>query len=195
MSSVPKSQREEHDFMASHKLREIRSAVTDLARNDFGYDKEKLEEQIKRFEEGMANIDPEKKLQIVAKWRDKNESFYSDFVEEETSITRDILRQAVKWYEMGNSIFPSGESKLMEYCDRRKFLNYAIGELFVLKQELQYIAETLPGNKNRFEYITNEIKTEVSLIKGVRRAANKFLKGNDAKRPQGRKNPHNKKQG
>lgn len=176
MSSVPKSRREEHDFQAFHKLREIRKAVTDLAINDFGYDREKLEEKIKRFESSLTSLDPEKKAEVVERMRRKNESFYSDFVDEETTETRDILRKAVFEFELGNSVFPSGEAKLMEYCERRKHLNKAVGWMNCLKQELLYIAETLPGDKNRYKSLTEEIETEISMIKGVRRSANRFLK-------------------
>ena len=176
MSSVPKSRREEHDFQAFHKLREIRKAVTDLAINDFGYDRDKFEEKIQRFESGLTNLEPEKKAEVVERMRRKNESFYSDFVQEETIETRDILRKVVFEFELGNSIFPSGEAKLMEFCERRKHLNKAVGWMNCLKQELLYIAETLPGDKNRYESLTKEIETEISMIKGVRRAANRFLK-------------------
>jgi hypothetical protein len=188
MSSVPKSRREKHDFMASHKLREIRKLVTELAINDFGYDKDRLEKKIKRFEDGLTNMDPERKADIVRRMREKNESYYANFVAEETIETRKILRKITQEFELGNSIFPSGDALLMEYCEKRKHLDNAIGWLYCLKQELQYIAETLPGDKNRFEYLTGvqedergEIENEISLIKGVRRAANKFLKAKKKK--------------
>ena len=188
MSSVPKSRREDHDFMASHNLREIRKRITELAVNDFGYDKDRLEEKIKKFEDGL-NIEPERKKEIVERMRKKNESYYADFVEEETKETRAILRKVVQEFELGNSIFPSGDTKYMEFCEKRKHLDEAIGWLFCLKQELQYIAETLPGDKNRFASLAGdpnndggEIEKEISLIKGVRRAANKFLKAEGEKK-------------
>ena len=188
MSSVPKSRREDHDFMASHNLREIRKRITELAVNDFGYDKDRLEEKIKKFEDGL-NIEPERKKEIVERMRKKNESYYADFVDEETKETRAILRKVVQEFELGNSIFPSGDTKYMEFCEKRKHLDEAIGWLFCLKQELQYIAETLPGDKNRFVSLAGdpnngggEIEKEISLIKGVRRAANKFLKSDGEKK-------------
>ena len=203
MSSVPKSRREEHDFMASHNLREIRKRVTEMAINDFGYDRDRLEEKIKKFEDSLVNIEPERKAEIVARMRKKNESYYADFVDEETEVTRDLLRKAVCEFELGNSIFPSGDARLMEYCEKRKHLDMAVGWLFCLKQELQYIAETLPGDKNRFESLTGyeddkecegakkrkgAIEIEIALIKGVRRAANKFLKAESEKKTRQKKN-------
>ena len=63
-----------------------------------------------------------------------------------------------------------------EYTERRLHIDKAIGHMYSLKQELEYIAEILPSDKNRFKSITEEIQKEVTLMKGVRRAANKFLK-------------------
>ena len=182
MSSVPKSRREKHDFLANHKLKQIRKRITELAINDFGYDKEKLEKQIQRFSEHIGEF--EGKEETIRKKREKNVSFYADFVEEETIITRQILRDAVFEFELGNSIFPSGEALLVEYCERRKHLNNAIGHLNCLKQELCFIAETLPGDKNRYDNITAEIKEEIALIKGVRKAANKYLAGKNKEKPE-----------
>ena len=83
MSSVPKSRREKHDFLANHKLKQIRKRITELAINDFGYDKEKLEKQIQRFSEHIGEF--EGKEETIRKKREKNVSFYADFVEEETT--------------------------------------------------------------------------------------------------------------
>ena len=182
MSGVPKSRRNEHDFVASHKLKDIRKRITELAIYDFGYDRDRLEEKIQKFADANISIDPERRAEIIARMRAKNESYYADFVEEETVETRKMLRMATCEFELGNSIFPTGETKITEFCERRRHFDSAIGWLDCLKQELQYIAETLPGDKNRYEGISNDIKEEISLIKGVRRAANKFLSPNKNKK-------------
>ena len=174
MSNVPKSRRKKHDFLANHELRTIRIRITELAINDFGYDRERFERKIEKYENSLSSFD--RKPEVVAKWRKKNESYFADFVEEETKETRDILRRAVMEFELGNSIFPEGDAKLVEFCERRKHLDRAIGWLHCMKQELQYIAEILPCDKNQYVSIQETIDHEISLIKGVRRAGNKFLK-------------------
>ena len=85
MSGVPKSRREKHDFLASHKLKQIRKHITELAINDFGYDRDRLEKQIQRFSEQIGDFEGKEK--VVARKREKNLSFYADFVEEETIET------------------------------------------------------------------------------------------------------------
>ena len=174
MSNVPVSRRKKHDFITTHKIHNLRKRITELAISDFGYDRDRFEKQIQKYAEwmvGQPNSD-----EIIAKMREKNESYYKDFVQEETVVTRDIFRKIVMEFEIGNSIFPDGEALLEEFKERRLHFDRAVGWLFCLKQELQYIAETLPGDKNRYEKITDEIEEIIGLVRGVRRSANKFLK-------------------
>ena len=174
MSSVPKSRRSPHDFETPTKLRKVRAKVTELAINDFGYDKERVELKIKKFEESVVNF--ERKEEIVASMRRKNESFFTNFVEKETDVVLDIIRNATIEFESGNSIYPSGAALMAEFRERRRHLDEAVGWLHCLKQELQYIAETLPGDKNRYVNVSDEIEELIRMVKGVRRAANKFIK-------------------
>ena len=176
MSGVPKSRRMKHSFDTPHKFRKLRATITELTINDFGYDKQRLELKIQKFESSL--VDFERKADVVASMRRKNEEYYTDFVQEETVITRDMIRKAVCEFHLGNSIFPSGDAKAAEFRERRKHLDESIGWLHCLKQELQYIAETLPGDKNRYTTVTEEIETLISMVKGVRRSANRFLKRN-----------------
>ncbi|MBQ4401191.1 MAG: hypothetical protein II832_03385, partial [Synergistaceae bacterium] len=45
-----------------------------------------------------------------------------------------------------------------------------------LQDELQYIAETLPADKNKFMNIVLEVQAEYETIKKLRQADNRFLK-------------------
>ena len=173
MGSVPKSKRKKHDFETPRKLHKLRLTVTELAINDFGYDQQRFEEKIQRFENNVTNF--ERKEEMVARMRKKNESYYADFVAEETIITRDIARRIICEFEIGNSIFPTGEAKVAEFRKRREHLDECIGWLFSLKQELQYIAEVLPCDINKFAFVSQEIEAIIGMVKGVRRSANRFL--------------------
>ena len=174
MSNVPVSRRKDHDFITNHKMHNLRKRITELAINDFGYDHDRVEKQIEKFAEYIQN-QPNAE-ETIAKMREKNESYYKDFVQEETVITRDIFRKIVSEYEIGNSIFPDGEALIEEFKERRLHFDLAVGWIFCMKQELQYIAETLPGDKNRYEKICDELEELVRLVRGVRRSANRFLK-------------------
>jgi len=121
MSGVPQSRRKKHDFETPHKLRQLRTKITELAINDFGYDKERLELKIQKFENGVTDF--ERKADVVASMRRKNENFYTDFVQRETDVTVNMARKIVTEFELGNSIYPSGEAKVAEFRERRKHLD------------------------------------------------------------------------
>ena len=44
-----------------------------------------------------------------------------------------------------------------------------------LQDELQYIAETLPADKNKYMAIVLEVETEFNWIKSLRQSDNRFL--------------------
>ena len=45
-----------------------------------------------------------------------------------------------------------------------------------LQDELQYIAETMPADKNKYMNIVLEIDTEAGLLRALRKADNRFKK-------------------
>ena len=61
-----------------------------------------------------------------------------------------------------------------ELVQRRLHQEEAIGHCYRLVQELQYAIETLPVNVNIFLQFGEAIQTEINLIKGWRKADNKF---------------------
>ena len=46
----------------------------------------------------------------------------------------------------------------------------------ILKSEIQFIGETLPVDKNKYDNLATRIEELVGLVKGVRQASNRFLK-------------------
>ena len=174
MSNVPFSHRTQSDFQTPHKLRAFRKCVTDLAINDFGYDQARLERKIEKFAESVTNF--ERKDEIVASMRERNEDFFPKFVEKETEVVLDIVRHITFEFEIGNSIKPTGEAIVKEFRERRLHLDNAVGWLKCIEQEFQYIAETLPGDKNRYCGVSEKAEDLVRMVKGVRRDANKYLR-------------------
>jgi hypothetical protein len=64
----------------------------------------------------------------------------------------------------------------MEFCERRKHIDEAIAQCYVLKQELQYIIRTLPVDLNKYERFAAAIDKQIALYKGVRQADNRLLR-------------------
>ena len=71
-----------------------------------------------------------------------------------------------------NTIWPS---YMAEYTERRVFLDRALSACNVLQDELQYIAESVYADKNKFTALMLEIENLFKKIKSVRQADNRFL--------------------
>ena len=83
----------------------------------------------------------------------------------------DCLREITKHVFIANSIYPTCYE---EFVQRRLHQDEAIGQCYRLTQELQYAIETLPVDVNTYLQFGEAIQTEINLIKGWRKADNKF---------------------
>ncbi len=176
--SVPKGKRTQSRFEANHQYYKLRDAVTELMIRDFGFSKEKYEAKIERYRQthqGAENLDA-----VVERWRAKADAFNRWFIDKECDAVLEILRRIESEFTWGNSIFPSDTpARNMEYCDRRRHIDNAIGQCYVLKQELQYIIRTLPVDLNKYTRFAEAIDTQISLYKGVRQADNRLIRKKD----------------
>ena len=175
MSSVPKSRRKSTNFETRHHFIKLRNNVTVLILNDFGFSKEKYYKQIEKFREWHANDENVDKQ--VARMKMKCESFDKWFVDEEAHAILDIMRRMEEAFTVGNSIYPSDTpAKLIEFLQRRWYMNKAIGLCYTLKQEINYVIRTLPVDINKYEAFDTAINEQIALFKGVRKADNKLIK-------------------
>ena len=173
--SVPKGKRKESKFEAQHHFYRLRADVTNLMLLDFGFSEEKYRKHIERYRETHSktgNVD-----EIVERYRKKCDSFKKWFIDKECDAVLEILRRIGCEFTLGNSIYPSETpAKVMEFCERRKHIDEAIAQCYVLKQELQYIISSLPVNINRYERLAVDIDKQIALYKGVRQSDNRLLK-------------------
>ena len=72
-----------------------------------------------------------------------------------------------------NTIFPK---YMAEFTQRRVLMDMALGACNALQDELQYIAEAVYADKNKFTALVLEIEELFKKIKSVRQADNRFLK-------------------
>lgn len=173
--SVPKGKRNESRFEAQHHYYRLRQDVTNLMLLDFGFSEEKYEKLIERYREIHASSDNVD--EIVKRYRKKCDSFKEWFIDKECDAVLDILRKIESEFTAGNSIYPSETpAKYAEFCERRKHMDEAIAQCYVLKQELNYIIRTLPVNLNKFERFAMAIDKQIALYKGVRQSDNRLIK-------------------
>lgn len=98
---------------------------------------------------------------------------YLDFVrywgyDIQGAIYQGISRQL----RMGNTVFPEYYS---EFIERRLQLDRAMEYCNALQDELQFIAETIPCDKNKYMNIVLELNKLYNYIKSLRASDNKFL--------------------
>lgn len=172
--SVPKSKRTLSRFEAQHHFYELRNEVTMLVLNDFGFSREKQEKRMEHYRqshENAANLE-----EVMERWHTKNETFIRWFIDEEGKAVLDILRNIEREFTIGNSIYPSETpARLLEFFERRKHMDNAIGLCYALKQEINYILRTLPVDINKYVHFAEEIDKQILLYKGVRKADNRLL--------------------
>ena len=173
--SVVKGKRNQSKFEAYHHFFKLRDEITAMILNDFGFSFDKQEKKRQKFAEShqnASNLD-----EIMERWHTKNDSFIRWFIDEEGKAIMDILRNIQREFTIGNSIFPSETpARLVEFLERRKHINNAIGQCYALKQEINYVIRTLPVDMNRYVHFAEEIDIQINLFKGVRKADNRLIK-------------------
>ena len=175
--SVPKGKRRQSRFEAQHCFYKLRTEVTNLMLQDFGFSPEKYKNQIEKYREmhrAADNVD-----EIVARYEKKCESFVKWFIDKECDTVLEILRNIESEFTQGNSIYPSDTpARMIEYVQRRYHMNNAIAQCYVLKQEIHYIIRTLPVDINKYKRFAEMIDKQIALYKGVRQSDNRFARKN-----------------
>lgn len=183
--SVPVGRRKESKFEAEHHFYALRDAVTELILLDFGFSEEKYLRQIERYRQThqcSSNVN-----EVVDRYKRKCDAYNKWFIDREADAVLEILRDIEVSFTIGNAIYPSGSTAVMEYCERRKYIDLAIGNCYALKQELQYIVRVLPVDLNKFVRFADSIDKQIALYKGVRQSDNRFLKERKKKGNKGQK--------
>lgn len=170
--SVLKSKRKPSQFEVFHHLYKTRREITDLLLRDFGYSRKKAENRLAKLFGGRNYMELTEAEQARYRYMyQKYDSFDNWFVCDERQVIVDCLRDITKEVFIANSIYPTCYEELVQ---RRIHQDEAIGQCNRLMQELQYAIETLPVDVNSYLRFSEMIQTEINLIKGWRKADNKF---------------------
>ena len=170
--TVLKSKRKESQFEVFHHFYKMRRDITDLLLRDFGYSSKKSEQYLQRLFGGRSYDelnDTEKQHYNLRKG--KTNAFEKWFILDQRQAVTDCLRGVGENIFVANSIYPLYPEELIE---RRIHQDRAIGQCNRLLQELQYAIETLPVDINVYLRFAESIEKEINLIKGWRKADNKF---------------------
>ena len=152
---------------------EIRKQLTVWLLKDFGNKR-----NMRSVNHVIKDIQPEDKEiieNVFLKYgKNPNKGFLSEypewFVNQEKEAITNILRDMIQCITKANTIYVQS---MNEYDMRRAYQTKAIGDCYVLYQELQYIISVFGTDLNRFIPLLDRIEKEVSLLKGWRQADNR----------------------
>lgn len=171
MSDIPKSKRAHSNLEAQHLAISIRQKISLELLASFGYSQKKLEEAIKKQTKGIQ--DPEHRKEISEAIRKLEDDYACWFIKRHRDRVDDLCCDSSQYLRGANTIWPTYR---FEYRDRRSELNQALKCCNKLQDELQYIAEALPSDKNKYMSIVLEVEALFNMIKALRQSDNRFLK-------------------
>lgn len=171
MSDIPKSKRAYSNLEAHHKALEIRRKIAVELLASFAYSEKKLEEAVRKQAQHIQN--PEHRAEAAQAIRNLEEDFACWFIKRHRDRVDDLCCDIAQHLRGANTIWPTYH---FEYKDRRGELNQALKCCNKLQDELQYIAESLPADKNKYMDIVLEVEALFNMIKALRQSDNRFLK-------------------
>ena len=171
MSDIPKSKRAYSNLEAHHKALEIRRKIAVELLASFAYSEKKLEEAVRKQTQHIQ--DPEHRAEAAQAIRNLEEDFTCWFIKRHRDRVDDLCCDIAQHLRGTNTIWPTYH---FEYKDRRGELNQALKCCNKLQDELQYIAESLPADKNKYMDIVLEVEALFNMIKALRQSDNRFLK-------------------
>ncbi|MBQ7503981.1 MAG: hypothetical protein IJT79_01505 [Ruminococcus sp.] len=176
MSGIPKSKRAESKLEALHRAYALRKKITAELMVTFGYSQRKFEEHISKI---TAHIeDDEERAKTSKIIRELEENFDCWFIKRERDRIADFCQGISEHLRAANTIYPDPKNPAFdaEVTERRIEMDRALICCNKLQDELQYLAEVLPADKNKFMNIVLEIQDEFNIIKKLRQSDNRFRK-------------------
>lgn len=171
MSDIPKSRRSESKLEAVHKAYAIRQRIVQELMISFGYSQKKFEKHIEKVTAYIKNENDRKARQDILREMEKDFDLW--VIEKERDDILTYAKGIVNHLIAANTIYPTYPT---EFEERRVEMDRAMECCNCLQQELQYIAEVLPADKNKYMSIVLEVEAEFQMIKKLRQSDNRFLK-------------------
>ena len=134
------------------------------------------QKRLENLNEALARVPEEERENVREKLRE--ERFNHWLIEQECRTVHDKGAELTGSLRTANTIYPDNKTPyaVSEANERRIWMDRALGACNVLQDELQYIAESVYADKNKFTPLILEIKALFDKVKNVRQADNRFLK-------------------
>ncbi|MBR1856143.1 MAG: hypothetical protein IJ803_03615 [Oribacterium sp.] len=175
MSDIPLGKRPESKLKLIDEVYDLRKRITFELEQSFGFSQKILEsrinEQIKRYPKNQREEVHDRILEMEIE-------FGCWFIERERDRVADHCCGIVTNLKRANAIVPMYMS---EYELRRALVSDARSYCAALEDELQYIAESIPADKNKFTKLQDKVSEMFNKITSLRKSDNRFLKGIEAR--------------
>lgn len=168
MSGVPLSKRGHSKLEAQALAMDIRKEITSEIMGSFGYSQRKYEAHVRAMTDYIQ--DNNERLQRADTIRQLEENFSGWFIVKERDRLFKLACDLPAYLRAANAIYPKYGN---EYELRRLYMDKAIACCYRMQEELQYAAETLPADCNKFTHLVLTIEREANLIKKLRRSDEK----------------------
>lgn len=127
---------------------------------DFGYQEKDVIRRVEKFAE--KNIPESNREEWIARKLEQELEFHKWFIKREREKVLEYASGIVNHLIEANTIYPVNRT---EWEERRLDLDRALQCCQCLMQELQFIAETIPVNRDKYTNIVDEITSEFEKIK------------------------------
>lgn len=132
---------------------------------------QKAKEQLQLDEKLAKTEDQSEAAKIAQEISDR--AFEYELIKKDFDLIIKCCHEITGSLRNANTIWPA---YMVEFTARRVFMDNAMGACWKLLDELQYIAEEVYADKNKFTALCLEIDTLFHKIKKIRQADNRFLK-------------------
>lgn len=170
MSDIPKSEQSWSPLETMHLCYKLRRRINKELLMSFGCTPKHLVKYVSKLTE--STTDPKlrnrERRELYEQMRDFRHWLIKDERDYVAHTTRDIAQHLRK----ANTIWPTYYA---EYVERRLELDRAREACNALQDELQYIADSLPADKNRYTGIVLDVQEIFNKIGALRTSDNRFL--------------------
>lgn len=166
--SVLADNRKETPFAVRDNALTMRQRITELSFRRFGKKPRKIPKEPSNWNQWSDQSKERWREQQEIK-RQQAEQFDEWLIQNERNVFDRLLRKIIFDIDQANTLNP----KYLFECDKqRELIDEAIGLCSNLIRELNYIADTIPSNKNFIVITVEIIDKEITLLRGWRRSAN-----------------------
>lgn len=174
MSVLAKDRRESPLRVLTHWM-EVRLSFKRLFVFNFGYDKKKVIQEVRREYRVYEPTDQMKphRLELFKAVIAMNEKAALEILEDSRKFLMDGFRQVEDHIYIANTIYPTTPEELSL---RRCHQDEALGICFSMMKELEFIMRAMPVHSEKFPPYIQMLNEELSLLKSWRSSNNKFNK-------------------